>query len=151
MAGTALVRTRARPAIRIPVRMTARAIRAPTAAPAREGAAGVVVEAAPARTSRIASDPEVGSCSSTCGGRNAMRYVRAVVLITIGALAAMGINAADAGPNGGGATGSRVTQVKTQYSEVSVGTIVVQHAAAGDPTTYFAINAWHVIAERIAA
>src|SRR3954469_15771517 len=29
--------------------------------------------------------------------------------------------------------------------------IVVQHAAAGDPTTYFAINAWHVIAERIAA
>jgi len=28
--------------------------------------------------------------------------------------------------------------------------IVVQHAAAGDPTTYFAIYGWHLIAERIA-
>jgi hypothetical protein len=170
-----------------------------------------------------------------------MRYVRAVVLVTVGALAAMGINAAIAGPSGGSATGSRVTQVKTQYSEVTVGTfsgwtdvthmsmsvpagthaildirfnpygacygdpgtagscqlrilvggksakpriatvaeqntynnndldgqwmierstpvlgpgkykIVVQHAAAGAPSTYFAIYGWHLIAERIAA
>ncbi len=170
-----------------------------------------------------------------------MRYLRAVVLLTIGALVAMGINAAVAGPSGGGATGSRVTQVKTKYSEVAVGTfsgwtavttmamsvpagthaiidvrfnaygdcygnaatsgschlrilvggktakpktptevvtqdasnnndvsgqwlierstpvlgpghyqIVVQHAAAGDPTTYFGIYGWHLIAERIA-
>jgi hypothetical protein len=27
--------------------------------------------------------------------------------------------------------------------------IVVQHAAAGDPTTYFGIYSWHLIAERI--
>ena len=169
-----------------------------------------------------------------------MRYLRAVVLVTIGAVVAMGINAAIAGPNSGGATGSRVTQVKTKYSENVVGTftgwtdvttmpmsvaagthgiidvrfdaqgvcygntgtsgtcqlrilvggkaakpktatvvaeqnpsnnndldgqwmierstlvlgpgqykIVVQHAAAGDATTYFGIYSWHLIAERI--
>jgi hypothetical protein len=27
--------------------------------------------------------------------------------------------------------------------------IVVQHAAGGDPTTYFGIDGWHLIAERI--
>jgi hypothetical protein len=169
-----------------------------------------------------------------------MRYLRAVVLVTVGAVVAMGINAAIAGPNGGGATGSRVTQVKTMFSEILVGTftgwtdvttmpmtvaagthaiidvrfdaqgvcygdpatsgtcelrilvggkvakpktatvvaeqnssngndldgqwmierstlvlgpgryqIAVQHAAAGDPTTYFGIHSWHLIAERI--
>ena len=169
-----------------------------------------------------------------------MRYLRAMALVTIGALVVMGVNGAIAGPTNPGATGSRVTQVKTQYSEVAVGTfsgwsdvttmsmsvpagthaiidvrfnaygdcygdpatagscdlrikvggkvakpktpievveqdtdnsndvsgqwmierstpvlgpgryqIVVQHAAAGDPSTYFGIYGWHLTAERV--
>jgi hypothetical protein len=169
-----------------------------------------------------------------------MRRTRAIALMTVGAIVVLGINAAVAGPNGGSETGKRVTQVKTKYGEVLVGTfsgwsdvttmsmtvpagthaiidvrfdaygyctgnastsgscllrikvgdkvakpktptyiaeqdtsngnseegqwlierstlvlgpgtypIRVQHAAIGDPSTYFGIYAWHLIAERI--
>ncbi|MEP6759557.1 MAG: hypothetical protein ABJB55_10215 [Actinomycetota bacterium] len=171
-----------------------------------------------------------------------MKIVKAIALVSIGALVTLGINAAIAGPNGGSATGKGVTQVKTKYGEILVGTfsgwtdvttmsitvpagtkaiidvrfdaygycngdvstagscrlrilvggkvakpvtanwialqdasngnseegqwmierstpilgpgtykIKIQHAAIGDPSTYFGIQAWHAIAERIAA
>jgi hypothetical protein len=51
-----------------------------------------------------------------------MRITRGIALVTIGAVVALGINAAVAGPSGGSATGKRVTQVKTKYSEIAVGT-----------------------------
>jgi hypothetical protein len=169
-----------------------------------------------------------------------MRLTRAIALLTVGAIVALGIGAAVAGPNGGSATGKRVTLVKTKYGETLVGTfsgwtdvttmsmtveggtkaiidvrfdaygycygnastsgscllrikvgnrvarpktatwiaeqdtsngnseegqwmierstleldpgtypITVQHAAIGDPSTYFGIQSWHLIAERI--
>ncbi len=169
-----------------------------------------------------------------------MRSVRRIALVLIGTVVAFGVHAAVAGPNGGSETGKRVTQVKTKYGEVLVGTfsgwtkvtsmsmtvpagthaiidvrldaygyctgnasttgscllrikvgdkvakpktgtwiaeqdtsngnseegqwmiersslvlgpgtypITVQHAAIGDPSTYFGIQSWHLIAERI--
>jgi hypothetical protein len=169
-----------------------------------------------------------------------MRLARGIALVTAGAIAVLGVTAAVAGPNGGSETGKRVTQVKTKYGEILVGTfsgwtdvttmsmtvpagthaiidvrldaygyctgtastsgscllrikvgntvarpktgtwiaeqntsngnsqegqwmiersslvlgpgtypIRVQHAAIGDPSTYFGIQSWHLIAERI--
>jgi hypothetical protein len=170
-----------------------------------------------------------------------MGFRRGIAVVSIGTVVALGINAAVAGPNGGSETGKRVTQVKTKYGEITVGTfsgwtpvtamsmtvpagthaiidvrfdaygyctgnastsgscllrikvgdkvarpktatwiaeqdtgngnsqegqwmierssselgpgtyrIAVQHAAIGDPSTYFGIQSWHLIAERIA-
>src|SRR4029077_6170079 len=54
------------------------------------------------------------------GGR--MRLARGIALVTVGAMAVLGMTAAVAGPNSGSETGKRVTQVKTKYGEVLVGT-----------------------------
>ena len=51
-----------------------------------------------------------------------MRSVRRIALVVVGTMVAFGVHAAVAGPNGGSETGKRITQVKTKYSEVLVGT-----------------------------
>ena len=53
-----------------------------------------------------------------------MKLAKVLALLSIGALVTIGINAAVAGPNGGSATGKRVTQVKTKYGEVLAGTLL---------------------------
>jgi hypothetical protein len=169
-----------------------------------------------------------------------MKLRRGIAVVSVGTIVAFGINAAVAGPNSGSETGKRITQVKTKYGEVLVGTfsgwsdvttmsmtvpagthaiidvrfdaygyctgnasttgscllrvkvgdkvarpktatwiaeqdtsngnsqegqwmierstsalapgtyqIKVQHAAIGDPSTYFGIQAWHLIADRV--
>jgi len=50
-----------------------------------------------------------------------MKVVRAICLLTVGALIALAVNAAIAAPNPDNATGSRISQVKTKYGNVSIG------------------------------
>jgi len=51
-----------------------------------------------------------------------MKFARAVALVVIGAVAALGLSAAIAAPNPDNVTGKRITQVKAQYGNVTIGT-----------------------------
>ena len=51
-----------------------------------------------------------------------MKVVRTICLLTVGALIALAVTAAIAAPNPDNATGSRISQVKTRYGNITVGT-----------------------------
>jgi hypothetical protein len=51
-----------------------------------------------------------------------MKVVRTICLLSVGALIALAVNAAIAAPNPDNATGSKISQVKTKYGNITVGT-----------------------------
>jgi hypothetical protein len=51
-----------------------------------------------------------------------MKVVRTICLLSVGALIALAVTAAVAAPNPDNATGSRISQVKAKYGNITVGT-----------------------------